>query len=189
MADFSLQRPEATIQKLAGTQTEQNLHTALGGEAQAYLKYLWYSQKASEEGHEEIAETFRQISHNEEAHAEIWFRYLGGIADTEKNLTAAAGGEHYEWSSMYADFAKTAKDEGFADLAFLFERVAQIEKAHEELYNRTKGELTEGTLHGNGTDTTRWICLNCGFVITGKNPPERCPTCSYPKAYFKRAEN
>lgn len=189
MADFSLGKPEATIGKLAGTKTEQNLHTALGGEAQAHLKYLWYSQKASEEGHEEIAETFRQISHNEEAHAEIWFRYLGGIGTTEENLTAAAGGEHYEWSSMYADFAKTAKDEGFADLAFLFERVAKIEQAHEETYNSTKGALTGGTLHGNGTDTTRWICLNCGFVITGKNPPERCPTCSYPKAYFKSMEN
>lgn len=186
MSDFSIAKPKTTTEQLAGTETEKNLHTALGGESQAFLKYLWYSEKAAADGYEAIAEQFREIAHNEKAHAEIWFRYLGGILPTAENLEAAAGGEHYEWSSMYADFAKTARAEGFADLAFHFERVAEIEKAHETRYRNTKGELENGTILGGAGPETRWICLNCGFVYTGETPPARCPTCSYPKSYFKK---
>ncbi len=189
MADFSIATPTETVKKLAGTETERNLHTALGGEAQAHLKYLWYSQKAEEDGYVDIAQTFREIADNEEAHAEIWFRFLGGITSTSNNLQSAAGGEHYEWSSMYAEFAETAKREGFRELAFLFEHVAKIEEEHEARYNATRAKLENGTILGGGTPETRWICLNCGFVVSGETPPARCPTCAYPRAYFKKSVN
>ena len=175
-----------TPEALKGTKTEQNLHTALSGESQAYLRYLWFEKKAKEDGYVEIANIFRETAGNEMEHAEIWFRYLGGWSATENNLDAAAGGEHFEWSTMYAEFEQTAKDEGFSELAFLFGKVAAIEKQHEERYRSYLQEVKNGTCFTSDSTETKWICLNCGHVVVGKEPPKICPVCSHDQGYFQR---
>ena len=171
---------------LAGTETERNLHTALSGESQAYLRYKWFEKKAKEDGYVEFSQLFRDTAANEMEHAEIWFRYLGGWSSTEKNLDAAAGGENFEWSTMYAEFEKTARAEGFDAIANLFSRVASVEKQHEENYRAALTAIQNGSVFTSNSNETRWICLNCGYVVTAKEPPAVCPTCSHPQGYFAK---
>lgn len=174
--------PEA----LKGTKTEQNLHTALSGESQAYLRYKWFEKKAKEDGYVEIADIFAETAGNEMEHAEIWFRQLGGWSSTEKNLDAAAGGEHFEWSTMYAEFEQTAREEGFPALAELFKKVAAIEKMHEERYTGYLNDVKNDKVFTSDSGMTKWICLNCGHVAEGKEPPVICPVCSHNQGYFKK---
>ena len=180
--------PKAGIsaERLKGTKTEENLHTALSGESQAYLRYRWFEKKARQDGFVEIAEIFSQTANNEKEHAEIWFKYLGGWSSTEKNLDAAANGEQFEWESMYADFAKTAREEGFGEIAVLFDNVAAIEKRHEGRYREFYNSVKNGKVFTSDDSQTKWICLNCGHVAMGKEPPKICPTCSVDQGYFKR---
>ena len=177
--------PEA----LKGTKTAQNLHTALSGESQAYLRYKWFEKKAKDDGYVSISQLFRDTAANEMEHAEIWFRYLGGWSGTERNLEAAASGENFEWSTMYADFEKTAREEGFDAIADLFSRVASIEKQHEDRYRKALGELKSGKTFQSDSESTKWICLNCGYVVVGKEPPKVCPTCSHPQGYLAVQKN
>lgn len=175
-------------ENIVGTQTEKNLHTALSGESQAYLRYKWFEKKAKNDGYVEISELFRDTAANEMEHAEIWFKYLGGWSGTERNLEAAASGEQFEWETMYAEFEKTAREEGFTEIANLFSRVASIEKMHEEHYRAALGKLKSGQVFTSDSENTRWICINCGYVVIGKEPPKICPTCSHPQGYFKIQE-
>ena len=174
-----------TPEALKGSKTEQNLHTALSGESQAYIRYKLFEAKARQDGFIDIAQIFCETAENEKEHAEIWFRYLGGWSTTEKNLEAAAGGEHFEWETMYAQFAEEARNEGFGELAALFERVASIEKMHEDRYEKQRRKILDGKAFSSDSDETEWICLNCGYVVKGKNPPPMCPTCRHPQGYFK----
>ncbi len=175
---------------LKGTKTEQNLHTALSGESQAYIRYKLFEAKAKQDGFVEISQIFCETAENEKEHAEIWFRHLGGWGTTEKNLETAAGGEHFEWQTMYSQFAEEAKAEGFDALAALFERVASIEKEHEARYEKYRQKILDGKTFSSDSDETEWICINCGYVVKGKNPPPMCPTCQHPQAYFKeKSEN
>ena len=174
---------------LEGTKTAQNLHTALSGESQAYLRYLWFERKAKEDGFVAISRLFHETAQNEKEHAELWFRYLGGYSATERNLEAAAGGEHFEWETMYAQFASEAREEGFEAIAQLFDRVASIEKQHEQNYRQALDEVRAGTVFVSQNPTTRWICLNCGYVVTAAEPPALCPTCQHPQGYFDRQKN
>lgn len=174
-----------TPEALKGSKTEQNLHTALSGESQAYIRYKLFEDKAKQDGFVEISEIFCETAHNEKEHAEIWFRYLGGWSTTEKNLETAAGGEHFEWETMYAQFAQEAREEGFNEIADLFERVASIEKMHEQRYEHYRSRLLDGKSFSADSEETEWICLNCGYVVKGKTPPPICPTCKKPQGYFK----
>ena len=176
--------PEA----LKGTKTEQNLHTALSGESQAYLRYKWFEKKANADGYVSIARLFAETAANEMEHAEIWFRYLGGYSGTERNLDAAAGVEHFEWETMYAQFADEARAEGFSVIADLFDRVASVEKQHEQNYRHSLEEVRNGSVFTSDDPQTRWICLNCGYVITAKTPPAFCPTCAHPQGYFEKKD-
>lgn len=176
------------IEALKGTQTEQNLNTALSGESRASLKYKWYAHKAKTQGLVEIADIFEETSENENEHAEIWFRYLAGEYDTEECLKDAIKGENHEWSSMYAEFAETARKEGFLYLAGLFERVASIEKMHEERYTSYLNALENKSLLCSDREETKWICLNCGYVICAKEPPAECPVCQKERGYFKKMQ-
>ncbi len=178
-------KPGVLAEQLANTQTERNLHTALSGESQAYLRYKWFEEKAREDGYVAVSQLFRDTAANEMEHAEIWFRYLGGWSSTEKNLETGAAGENFEWSTMYSEFEKTAREEGFEEIAKLFSRVASIEKQHEDNYREALQKVKNGTMFASNSPTTRWICINCGYVVTGTQPPAICPTCSHPQGYFK----
>ena len=182
-------KPGVFAENIVGTETEKNLHTALSGESQAYLRYKWFEKKAKEDGFVEISQLFRDTASNEMEHAEIWFRYLGGWSGTERNLDAAASGEQFEWSTMYAEFEKTARKEGFDTIADLFARVASIEKQHEENYRQALQKLKSGKMFASDSATAKWICINCGYVVEGKEPPQICPTCSHPQGYFKEYQN
>ena len=184
---MSTQKDESiTPQALKGSKTEQNLHTALSGESQAALRYGWFSQKAKAQGQIAISRLFKETANNEVEHAEIWFRYLGGYQNTEENLHVAANGEHFEWEEMYAQFAREAREEGFDTIADLFDRIASVEKQHEQNYRRASAELESGSLFSSDDPRQKWICLNCGYVYTGKEPPTFCPACSHPKGYFTK---
>ena len=174
------------IENLKGTKTETNLHTALSGESQAYLRYKWFEAKAKEDGFVEISRIFAETADNEREHAEIWFKLLGGWSSTENNLDAAAGGEHFEWSTMYSQFAAEAREEGFEPIAQLFDRIASVEKAHEERYVSYLETVKKGECFTSDSPQTKWICLNCGYVVTAKEPPKLCPACSHPQGYFKK---
>ncbi|NLY07424.1 MAG: rubrerythrin family protein [Spirochaetales bacterium] len=177
--------------ELKGSKTERNLQTAFAGESQARNKYTYYASKAKKEGYEQIAAIFTETADNEKEHAKLWFKLLhgGDVAETEVNLADAAAGENYEWTTMYADFAKEAKAEGFDNIAFLFEGVAKIEKSHEERYKKLLGNVKDGLVFSRDGERV-WVCANCGHIHVGKNAPEDCPVCSHPKAYFKlREEN
>ena len=177
--------------ELKGTKTEANLMAAFAGESQARVKYGYYASKARNDGYEQIANIFQMTSDNEKEHAKIWFKLLhdGAVPDTMTNLNDAADGENYEWTDMYAGFAKTAREEGFNDIALKFEMVAAIEKEHEERYRKLITNIKEGLVFSREGDTV-WICANCGHIVIGKNPPQVCPVCSHPQAYFEiRAEN
>ena len=170
---------------LKGSKTEANLLAAFAGESQARTKYDFYASKAKKEGFNQIGAIFTETANNEKEHAKIWFKQLNeGMPSTVENLKAAAEGEHYEWTDMYAEFAKTAKEEGFEHLAFLFEEVGKIEKEHEERYLKLL-ENIEKELVFEREDSKVWICTNCGHIHIGKAAPEMCPVCDHPKAYFE----
>ncbi len=170
---------------LKGSRTEANLMAAFAGESQARNKYTYYASKAKKDGFEQIAAIFTETANNEKEHAKIWFKLLhDGIADTLTNLKDAASGENYEWTEMYADFARVAKEEGFDHIAFLFEEVGKIEKEHEERYNALVSNLENDKVFKKDTEQT-WICANCGHIHVGTEAPEVCPVCAHPKAYFQ----
>ena len=177
--------------ELKGSKTEQNLMTAFAGESQARNKYTYFASKAKKEGYEQIAAIFQETADNEKEHAKMWFKLLNGgeIGTTAENLNAAADGENYEWTDMYAEFAKIAKEEGFDHIAYLFEEVGKIEKEHEERYLKLLENLKDGKVFEAG-EVKIWKCRNCGHIVIGKQAPEICPVCSHPKAYFEiKAEN
>ena len=176
--------------ELKGSKTEANLMTAFAGESQARNKYTYYASKAKKDGYVQIAAIFEETANNEKEHAKMWFKLLhGGIGDTVDNLKDAAAGENYEWTDMYAGFAKTAREEGFDHIADLFEGVAKIEKEHEERYLKLVKNLEDGLVFSRDGDVI-WQCANCGHIVIGKQAPEVCPVCAHPKAYFAiKAEN
>ncbi|WP_349768827.1 rubrerythrin [Thermoclostridium caenicola] len=178
------------MMNLKGTKTEANLLAAFAGEAQARTKYTFYASKARKEGLNQIADFFEETANNEKEHAKIWFKLLHeGIPSTEENLLDCIAGEHYEWSDMYAKFAETAKEEGFDKIAFLFKAVAEIEKHHEERYQKLLDNIREGKVFSRESKQY-WVCGNCGHVHYGENAPEVCPVCDHPKAFFTlKAEN
>ena len=169
--------------ELKGSRTEQNLMAAFAGESQARNKYTYFASKAKKDGYNHIAALFEETANNEKEHAKMWFKLLGGIGTTAENLKAAAEGENYEWTDMYAEFARVAKEEGFDHIAFLFEGVAAIEKEHEERYLKLLANI-EGDLVFSRDGDAIWKCMNCGHLVVGKKAPEVCPICSHPKAYF-----
>jgi len=172
--------------ELKGSKTEMNLMAAFAGESQAAMKYGYYASKAKKEGFEQISAIFSETAKNETEHAKLWFKKLheGEIPDTVKNLEDAAAGENYEWTDMYAEFAATAKEEGFADIARLFEGVATIEKRHEERYMKLIGNIGDDLVFKKGEETV-WICRNCGHIHVGKTAPKMCPVCAHPQAHFE----
>ena len=179
------------MKELKGTKTEANLMAAFAGESQARIKYTYYASKAKKDGYEQIAALFQETADNEKEHAKIWFKLLHGdsVPETAVNLKDAAAGEHYEWTDMYATFAKEAKEEGFDKIAFLFEQVAKIEKTHEERYLKLLANVEGGLVFSKDGDTI-WQCANCGHLVIGKKAPQMCPVCSHPQAFFMvRAEN
>ena len=176
---------------LAGTKTEENLWTAFAGESQARNKYTYFASKAKKEGFVQIAAIFEETAKNEQEHAKIWFKLLNGgaISSTAENLKEAADGENYEWTDMYAGFAKTAREEGFNEIADLFDGVAAIEKEHEERYKKLLANVKGDLVFSKDGDAV-WQCSNCGHIVVGKKAPEVCPICAHPQAYFQvRAEN
>ena len=177
--------------KYAGTQTEKNLEAAFAGESQARNKYTYFASVAKKEGYEQIAALFLKTAENEKEHAKLWFKYLHGgeIPGPLDNLKDAAAGENYEWTTMYADFAKTAEEEGFLALAAQFEGVAKIEKTHEERYLKLLDNLKKGEVFKKG-EKVMWFCRNCGHVEIAESAPAVCPVCKHPQAYFQvKAEN
>ena len=177
--------------ELKGSKTEQNLMTAFAGESQARNKYTYFASKAKKEGYEQIAAIFQETADNEKEHAKMWFKLLNGgdIGTTAENLKAAADGENYEWTDMYAEFAKTAKEEGFARIAYLFEEVAKIEKEHEQRYLKLLENVKDGKVFEAG-EVKIWKCRNCGHIVVGTAAPEICPVCKHPQSYFEiKAEN
>ena len=169
--------------KYAGTQTEKNLMAAFAGESEARNKYTYFASKAKKEGYEQMAALFLKTAENEKEHAKLWLKELAGIGDTKANLAAAAAGENYEWTDMYARFAKDAREEGFDHIADLFEMVGAIEKEHEERYRKLLSNIEKGLVFSKDGDCI-WQCLNCGHIHIGKEAPEVCPVCAHPKAYF-----
>ncbi len=177
--------------ELKGSRTEANLMAAFAGESQARNKYTYYASKAKKDGYEQIAAIFEETANNEKEHAKLWFKILHGdaVPATTENLKDAAGGENYEWTEMYPEFAKVAKEEGFTRIAYLFEAVAKIEKAHEERYRKLL-ERVEGEIVFSRDGDTIWECRNCGHIHIGPKAPEICPVCAHPKSFFMvRAEN
>ena len=175
--------------KYAGTKTEKNLQTAFAGESEARNKYTYFASVAKKEGYEQIASLFLKTADNEKEHAKMWFKELGELGDTAANLAAAAAGENYEWTDMYATFAKEADEEGFPVLAEKFRKVAEIEKSHEERYLALLNNVQMQTVFAKG-EMTMWECRNCGHLVMGKQAPEVCPVCAHPKSYFEvRSEN
>ena len=175
--------------ELKGSKTEQNLRDAFAGESQARNKYTYFASKAKKEGYVQIANLFLETADNEKEHAKIWFKLLGGIGSTAENLLAAAEGENFEWTDMYAKFAREAREEGFDDIAALFDGVAAIEKEHEERYRKLLANLQGGLVFSKDGDAV-WQCSNCGHIVIGKQAPEVCPVCAHPQAYFQvKAEN
>ncbi len=170
--------------KYSGTQTEKNLEAAFAGESMARNKYTYFASKAKKEGFEQIAAIFQQTADNEKEHAKLWFKELNGIGNTAENLAAAAEGENYEWTDMYAGFAETAEKEGFPELAARFRLVAAIEKRHEERYRALLHNVETAEVFAR-CEVKVWECRNCGHIVVGTNAPELCPTCLHPKAYFE----
>ncbi len=177
--------------ELKGTKTEANLRAAFSGESEARNKYTYFASKAKKEGYVQIAKLFEETAANEKEHAKIWFKLLYGadMRTTAENLAHAAEGENYEWTDMYATFAKEAREEGFDHIAFLFEEVGKIEKMHEERYRKLLANVEGGLVFSKDGDTI-WECANCGHICIGKSAPEVCPVCAHPQAYFMvKAEN
>ena len=176
--------------ELKGSKTEKNLQAAFAGESEARNKYTYFASKAKKDGFVQIASIFEETAANEKEHAKIWYKLLsGGVGSTLENLREAASGEHYEWTEMYPQFAKEAREEGFEEIARLFEGVAEIEKEHEERYKKLLANI-EGDLVFSKDGDTVWQCANCGHIVIGKKAPEVCPVCAHAKAYFQiKAEN
>jgi len=177
--------------ELKGSKTEQNLMAAFAGESQARNKYTYYASKAKKEGYEQIAALFEETANNEKEHAKMWFKELHGgeVPTTAENLLDAAEGENYEWTDMYAEFAKTAREEGFTRIALLFEGVAKIEKEHEERYRKLLENVNNEMVFSKDGEKV-WVCRNCGHVHVGKEAPQVCPVCGHPRAYFEvKADN
>ncbi len=174
---------------LKGTKTEANLMAAFAGESQARNKYTYFASKAKKEGYNQIADLFIATADNEKEHAKLWFKLLGGINDTMQNLEDAAAGENYEWTDMYATFAKEAREEGFIEIAEQFEGVAKIEKEHEERYRKLLANVKNGEVFKKGSIVI-WECGNCGHIVVGTEAPQVCPVCFHPQAHFRiKAEN
>ena len=176
--------------ELKGTQTEKNLEIAFAGESQARNKYTYYANQAKKEGYNQIADLFLETAGNEKEHAKLWFKALhgGDVPSTIQNLKDAADGENYEWTDMYAGFAKTAKEEGFPKIAFQLASVAKIEKRHEERYRELLENVEAGKVFKR-EEKQVWICANCGYIVEAKEAPEICPVCAHPKAYFELLAN
>ena len=172
--------------ELKGSKTEANLMEAFAGESQARNKYTYYASKARKEGYEQIAAIFEETANNEKEHAKMWFKELhgGDIPTTAENLLDAAEGENYEWTDMYAEFAKVAHEEGFERIAFLFEGVAAIEKEHEERYRKLLKNVEDKLVFSKDGEAI-WICRNCGHIVVGKEAPKVCPVCSHPQSFFE----
>ena len=176
--------------ELKDSKTFQNLATAFAGESQARVKYEYYASQAKKDGYEQIAALFLETARNEYAHSKLWFKLLrNGYPDTADNLKAAANGEHYEWTEMYAGFAETAEREGFPELAQKFRLVAEIEKHHEERYRALLKNVETASVFEK-SEVKVWECRNCGHIVVGTAAPEICPTCAHPRSYFEiHAEN
>ena len=174
---------------LKGTKTEQNLMAAFAGESQARNKYTYFASTAKKEGYEQISALFAKTAENEKEHAKMWFKLLGGLGNTAQNLAEAAAGENYEWTDMYATFAKEADEEGFHDIAEKFRAVAEIEKSHEERYRKLLANVEMQKVFEK-SEITMWECRNCGHLVMGVKAPDVCPVCAHPQSYFEvRAEN
>ena len=176
--------------ELKGSRTEANLMAPFAGESQATNKYTYYASKAKKDGYNQIAAIFSETAANEREHAKLWFKLLhGGMPSTLENLADAANGENYEWTDMYAEFAKVAREEGFDHIAALFDGVAAIEKEHEERYRKLIANIEGGLVFSRDGDVI-WQCANCGHICVGKKAPEVCPVCAHPQSYFQiKAEN
>ena len=171
--------------ELKGSKTEANLLAAFAGESQAHTKYLYYASKAKKDGYVQIANIFAETAANEKEHAKIWFKLLhDGMPGTLANLEDAAAGENFEWTDMYAEFTKVAKEEGFDKIAYLFQAVGEIEKEHEARYRKLIANI-EGGLVFSKEGETIWQCANCGHIVVGKKAPEKCPVCDHPQSYFQ----
>ena len=179
------------MKELKGSRTEENLKAAFAGESQATNKYTYFASKAKKDGYVQIASIFEETAANEREHAKIWYKLLNGgaVGSTVENLVEAANGETYEWTDMYAEFAKVAKEEGFDEIARLFEGVAAIEKEHEARYRKLLANIQEGLVFSRDGEMI-WQCANCGHIVVGKKAPEVCPVCAHPQSYFQiKAEN
>ncbi|MEW6193037.1 MAG: rubrerythrin [Bacillota bacterium] len=172
------------MKELKGTRTEANLWAAFAGESQARNKYTYFASAARKEGYEQIAAVFQETADNEKEHAKRIFKFLRGIGSTRENLEAAAGGENYEWSAMYPEFARVAEEEGFPEIAAVLRKIAEVEKHHEERYRALLRNLEEGKVFRR-EESVRWKCRNCGYVHEGPEAPEVCPSCDHPRAYFE----
>ena len=172
------------MSKYAGTKTEANLRAAFAGESQARNQYTFFASVAKKEGYEQMAALFLKTAENEKEHAKLWLKELSGIGDTKANLAAAAAGENSEWTDMYQDFAKTAEEEGFADLAAKFRAVGAIEKHHEERYRALLKNVETAAVFEK-SEVKVWECRNCGHIVIGMKAPEVCPVCKHPQAYFE----
>ncbi|MBR3842838.1 MAG: rubrerythrin family protein [Christensenellaceae bacterium] len=171
--------------ELKGSKTWNNLHAAWAGETQAQAKYTYFAAKARKEGYEEIARIFEETARNEHAHGKLWFQHMmDGIGETAANLENARSGEHYEWSEMYREFAKTAREEGFTRIAQQFEQVGEIERTHMERFAINKDNVEQHHVFEKNDETT-WVCLNCGYIHHAKAAPAVCPVCEHPQSYFK----
>ena len=179
----------AKTTKYTGTQTEKNLQTAFAGESQARNKYTYFASVAKKQGYEQIAALFLKTADNEKEHAKLWFKELAGIGSTAENLAAAAEGENYEWTDMYAGFAKTAEAEGFPELAARFRMVGEVERHHEERYRALLHNVETAAVYAK-SEVKIWECRNCGHIVVGTSAPEVCPVCNHPQSYFELcAEN
>ena len=177
--------------ELKGSKTEQNLMTAFAGESQARNKYTYFASKSKKDGYEQIAAIFEENANNEKEHAKMWFKELNGgeVPGTVENLKAAADGENYEWTDMYAEFAKVAEEEGFKAIAAKFRMVGEIEKHHEERYRKLLKNIDDEVVFSKDEECI-WICRNCGHIVVGKKAPAVCPVCAHPQSYFElKAEN
>ena len=174
------------MKDLKGTKTEKNMQEAFAGESMARNKYTYFASKARKDGYEQIAAIFEETANNEKEHAKLWFKYLegGDFKDTKSNLEAAAAGENYEWTDMYARMAEEAEEEGFKEIAAKFRMVGAIEKHHEERYKKLVGNLEGGVVFSRD-DERIWKCRNCGHIVVGKFAPKVCPVCAHPQSFFE----
>jgi len=174
------------VKELKGTRTEANLWAAFAGESQVRNKYTYFASVAKKEGYEQIAGLFLETAENEREHAKMFFKQLGGLGDTAANLAAAAAGEHEEWSNMYKEFEQVAREEGFEEIANLFQEIAEVEEEHEKRFRALLKNLETGKVFKKDT-AVRWRCRNCGYVHEGLEAPKVCPACAHPQSYYEVA--